>query len=260
MLVAEIQKHKTEQTYEPDFTIAIPGGIILGTHEKKMPSQLLTDLFQPLHKDLFQFYDVAENDIDLIWEQAGSYLPTEKHIYMPAGAVPRIEHEVAHFLEMSNIKRILYKDMGMEMIPLHHKMEDFNTLYCNNEEKRYSKNEIETAFNSKSYLAALIRELKVREIQKILLQEITSKDEAVSFKDLKYNTAWEVPAKNHLWDGQKQFEEWAINLTNQTRRAWTEEKVRFEFTRRVEYVQEWQATKKNHNLHPSIAIKKQCVS
>ncbi len=95
-----------------------------------------------------------------------------------------------------------------------------------------------------------MQELKVREIQKILLQKITSKDEAVSFKDLDYNVAWEAPEKNHLWDNQNQFMEWAINIANQTRRAWTEEKVRFEFKRRVDYVQEWQATKKNHS--PSI--------
>lgn len=193
---------------------------ILSSRQLKPKSKLLSELYSSVPENMFGFYCAFSNDIDD--EATGFYCPTPNAIYMPAGIIVRIEHETAHFLEMGSLKRLTYTDMGMSL----------------------------GAGRGTAYLASFTRELRVRQIERVLMCEEGANEPVKNFEDVMRNPVWGAPV-GKKFPTKKHAEEWAIDLANRTRRMWTEEKIRHEWTRRCEFMQDWMLTSKNHT-HPSV--------
>jgi len=176
-------------------------------------SQTLKDLFSTVPKGMFSFYAPMDNDVD--YDTAGYYCPTPNMIYIPGASFIKLEHEVAHFLEMSSLKRLTYTDMGMS--------------------------DAQGSFNSKGYFAAFVRELRVRQIQRVLMDEPGANNPVNGFDDIIRNPCWHAPDSKRFLN-KEQAQEWAIDIANKTRKTWTHEKIRHEFQTRIDYMQNWMSS------------------
>jgi hypothetical protein len=144
------------------------------------------------------------------------YIPEKERLLIPTD-LPLLQHEIAHIVEMTNFDRLLLNDLGM---PLNGVMKKFQT-------------------NSKYTFAALSRETRVEAIQSIIMDE-------PDFRFQKYitNPVWDP--KKHLPFGRfktvEDIGEWVQDIHEKTRKAWTKERVRYEWIERLNFIRNWMET------------------
>ncbi len=185
-------------------------------------NNLCAELLRSEDPGLFLFYDcIATRNVGEAWAHGvGTYSPTSRGLVMPSD-FPSIEHEIAHFLEMGNIERLKFCDMGMDSDP----------------GKWYER-------GPSILFIGFSRELRTRQIQKILEGEIEGGPNcklAKSMNDLTTNQSWHPDQQFSdfgKFKSAKEVEDYMIDLCNKVRQNWTQEKIRFEFKRRCAFMRE----------------------
>lgn len=164
----------------------------------------------------FKFYEMAgEDSID----PEHGYVPSKKTIFIPV-MLPNIKHEIAHMVEMTLPNRLLLPDWGMPKI-----------------NKELSK------FSEQGFIHSLVREIRVRAIQLHLESNWAVSERCLSFIK---SECIEKEIKSRLPFGKfKNFAQviaWMEHLRDTTYYAWSEERIVFEWEKRISYIQNWMET------------------
>lgn len=143
------------------------------------------------------------------------YLPTKKYIHWSID-LPAAHHEIAHFVELSNINRLLLPDF------------DFSLGISSN--------------NPKNAMAVYTRELRVRAIQRHMrvdykeYKDIQHIQNEFIFKEMKDSLPF------GRFKNEKELIDWSINLHDRTFNAWNKDRIEFEFNRRADFIRNWMET------------------
>jgi hypothetical protein len=125
-----------------------------------------------------------------------------------------LDHELAHILEMSQLPRLLEKDFGIkEFIPV--------------------------SRTRKSLFFLVLREVRVRAIQSRLMNKEKIGDEKINGPIFLISENF----KFGRFSNKKELEQYAYELYDRTYAAWTEERIRFEWNRRLEFIRNWMESK-----------------
>ena len=162
-----------------------------------------------------------------------SYLIYDNHIYLPC-VFPPVQHEIAHMVEIP-LPRLMLPDWGLSDVS--------RIIYKHPKEK------------VKTFFAAFSREIRVRAIQRIITankevplatyvramhSEVHPDTSNVSAFD---NETWTNAAIGYMQHDiypiktKNQLEDWIINLHNKTIKSWSVERIRYEWTRRLNIIQ-----------------------
>ena len=155
------------------------------------------------------------------------YFVQDGIIHMP-WFMPFLEHEVAHFVEMNDLTRLLKDDFG------------FDTMFYH-----YYNHKIIGSINYKRVISSSIRETRVRAIHYIIKCSFT-KDKDNFIKKFKYNYSAGLTlfSGNNLninfgrFKSNKEFEEYLLHTAERTFDIYNKEKILFEFDNRIKYVLE----------------------
>jgi hypothetical protein len=165
------------------------------------------------------FYNLIDiDDLD-----GNYYFPSKNEILFPCAFLAIETHEIAHMVEMRNYGRLTLPDWGM---------------------KNWSNGT--SKVSSKSFFAALSREIRVRAISIII------KDEVLTSHSTSYNIF-----NNFFWKGAaierfpfgkfKNFsdaQEWANVLVEKTLSHYNKDLIESEWLKRVDYISNWMETAK----------------
>ena len=152
------------------------------------------------------------------YEEDKGFFVTKKHIYMPY-VLPKVEHDIAHHVELKNPKRWLMADWGMP---------------------RFEKDTLPKS----AFFAALSREIRTRAIQ-LHIEVFSSEEQKLR------STTWDQ-FNNPYWKDMttklcpfgrfRHFKDvcaWMEDLRDRTSRAWSQERVVHEWSVRLKHIQEW---------------------
>lgn len=148
------------------------------------------------------------------------YIPSKDRLLFPCG-LPTATHEIAHMVEMKNLNRCLLPDWGM--IPP-------------SKSGDYSKWQSKAGF-----FAALSREIRVRAIERHM---VGPRDTIVNILN---NSTWKDMSGERLpfgrFDSMKTLSAWIDNLHQRTYNAWSLDRIRHEWTVRLDHIRHWMETK-----------------
>jgi hypothetical protein len=154
-------------------------------------------------------------DVD---EDKGFFV-TKSNIFIPY-VLPKVEHDIAHMVELRNPKRWTMADWGMP---------------------RFDDRNIKPG----PFFAALSREARTRAIQLYLEPEAVGNEEHTTFNQLA-NPYWRDMAKSLLpfgrFQSMKDVECWVGDLRERTYRAWSLDRIVHEWTVRLNHIQNWMET------------------
>lgn len=157
-------------------------------------------------------YDLYGN----LQEDAG-YIPTKTQIIFPVRH-PSANHQIAHIVEMKNSSRWTMIDWGMS--------NKFDEL------------------NGRHFFAALSREIRVRAIELHMNNEFNNKKSSRYF--IFNNYVWEDATIKFLPFGRfsslAQVHAWANDLRDRTYYAWNVERIRHEWSTRLNHIRNWMET------------------
>ena len=126
---------------------------------------------------------------------------------------PRLNHEIAHFVEMNDYDRLIKNDFGFS-------------------------NNIPSVSPS-AFFASLAREIRVMAIQSILSDDCNKYN---NFRPL-INDKWDNQSIKHLPFGRfgndNQVKEWQRDIFIKTYCSWSKDKIYEEFKARSEFVKNW---------------------
>lgn len=211
-------------------------------------SEFTQQLFSRAPKHMFRFYGdwvmmsnpPGYHKNDDMQNKNGLYTPTKKRIYIAGGGFPPIEHEVAHFLEMNNLERLTYCDMGMSTeYPLR-----AQTPY--EISNKYIKDNVVNIIDKKmgAWWTGWMRELRTRQIQLHLLDKpivmAKTMDDVTDNHHLHFERYFKSFGR---FQSTQEVTEYVIDQTNKIRLAWSRDRIVHEFDRRVNYLREWMETK-----------------
>lgn len=144
-----------------------------------------------------------------------AYIIRKNYIKITA-IIPRIEHEISHFVEMNDYSRLLKDDFGFAK-----------------DDSGFSK-----LMNKSSLFAAMVRETRVCAIQKHFMN--------VPSKNFFINEHWFESAYGYLpygkFSNKKQIHEWIEHMFKTTYNAWSKDRIYTEWCKRVSYIRDWQET------------------
>lgn len=139
-----------------------------------------------------------------------AYLPSKDKILIPAGGLPRLSHEIAHMVEIKK-ERCILPDWGFGA---------FGKL------------------SKKNIFAKLSREIRVLAIERHIRQ--TAKD---GIHLLKHNISWNNNIQQSLPFGRfknmQDVETWASLLDSKTFSHWSLDRIKYEWSIRLKYIQNW---------------------
>ena len=145
-------------------------------------------------------------------DSSGAYIPTKTHIIIPV-FLPLITHEISHLVEINPLERLLQNDFGMRIWPS----------------------------ISKKFWVALAREVRVRAIESII------EPKPFSSRKIEDNSEWLKMIEKAVPYGKfkdvKEVIEWTKHIHNTTIKQWDQERIRFEWCNRLDYLREWMETK-----------------
>jgi hypothetical protein len=154
-------------------------------------------------------------DVD---EDKGFFV-TKSNIFIPY-VLPKVEHDIAHMVELRNPKRWTMADWGMP---------------------RFDDHNIKPG----PFFAALSREARTRAIQLYMEPEAVGNEKHTTFNQLA-NPYWKDMAKSLLPFGRfhsmKDVECWMGDLRERTYRAWSLDRIVHEWTVRLNHIQNWMET------------------
>ena len=152
------------------------------------------------------------------------YFVQNSIIHMPY-KFPNLEHEVAHFIEMNDLTRLLKDDFG------------FNTFEYDHDKK--------SDINYRKIIATTIRETRVRAIQQIIQNGfIKNKDNFIKKFIYLYDNSFIVTTRQNIninfgrFKSNKEFIEYLLHTVEKTFDIYNKEKILFEFENRIKYVLE----------------------
>jgi hypothetical protein len=144
--------------------------------------------------------------------------------------LPCVEHEIAHIVEMNDLSRICLPDWGMGKI--HDGVHKLKT-------------------NPKFFFAAVAREIRVRNIQKIisgddLNMRVGSKKDNAYAAVIKNSYSWIDPAAKFIPFGRfrtmDEFYDWTIHLAETTLKNYSIERIRHEWDVKLNIMREYMYT------------------
>lgn len=154
-------------------------------------------------------------------EEDKGFFITKKHIYIPY-SLPKVEHDLAHLVEMNAPRRWTMPDWGLP---------------------RFEKDVMPAG----QVFAALSRECRTRAIQ---LHMETFPSEEAKFKSTSWsqlnNFYWADLVKSVLPFGRfknyRDVEDWNAMLRERTFKAWSLERIRHAWEVRLNHIQHWMET------------------
>lgn len=154
-------------------------------------------------------------DVD---EDKGFFV-TKDHIFFPY-VLPKIEHDIAHLVELKSSRRWTLPDWGMP---------------------RFSKEDIKPG----PFYAALARETRTRAIQLHLQPEKVGDMSSTVFNPLA-NPYWEMMACKLLPFGRfkcmQDIHCWVGHLRERTYQAWCLDRIEHEWQMRINHISNWMET------------------
>ena len=152
--------------------------------------------------------------LDDLVERKG-YIPTKTGIYMPC-ALPSIEHEIAHFVEMEDKSRWTKTDWGLGVNP------DF----------------LDTA-TIPHVIAAAARETRVRAIQ----YQISNEQNPYLFNNIYWREAMEHRVVGTgRFKSHKDISDWLWSMSIRTQSDWDLDRIESAWKERVSHLQNWMET------------------
>lgn len=152
-------------------------------------------------------------------EDNKGFFVTKRHIFIPY-QLPKIEHDIAHLLELRNPKRWTMVDWGMP---------------------RFETDRIKHG----PFFAALCREARTRAIQLHLEPEAMGDERNTTFNQLA-NPYWSDMTERLLPFGRfksmKDVRCWMGDMRERTYKAWSLDRVVHEWTVRLDYIRNWMET------------------
>jgi hypothetical protein len=146
---------------------------------------------------------------------------TKDHIHIPY-ALPTIEHEIAHAVEMQNPVRWTLPDWGLS-----------------NYGNRHVK------MSASKLFAAVARETRVRAIQLHLEKDLINR-RSTCFNILS-NETWSTWVRQFIPFGRfKNYQDvnfWIEDLRDKTYKAWNLDRIRYEWSVRLAHMQNWMETR-----------------
>jgi hypothetical protein len=141
------------------------------------------------------------------------YYEVEKSQITFTTKYPRLNHEIAHFVEMNNLDRLIKNDFGFS-------------------------NNIPTVSPS-AFFVSLAREVRAMAIQSILSDDCNKYN---NFRPL-INDKWDNQAKKHLpfgrFENENQVKEWQRDIFAKTYCRWSKDIIYEEFKIRSEFIKDW---------------------
>jgi hypothetical protein len=173
--------------------------------------------------DWIQHLKVGKEDLSDLpqYKDIVGYLPTKDYLYFTV--VIRIEHQIAHLLEMNNLDRCVQMDYGFE---------NFSKII-------YSH----TPPKPKPLFAALSREIRVGSIQSYFKSNPQLHQEN---QEVLLNDFWKNFVKSSLPFGRfnslQDVIEWGEHLKSQTYKAWSVDRIHHEWSIKLNHLRNWMET------------------
>ncbi len=154
------------------------------------------------------------------------FVVTKEWIYIPR-ALPTVEHEIAHAVEMKDQKRWLLPDWGLAVEPF---------------------NRDESKLTARMMFAAMSREIRVRAIELVMLDPKERNDKSSTrYNILNNQHAWGEWTKRFTPFGRfksvKEVEDWVHTMREQTLKAWSLERVEHEWKIRFNHMRNYMDTR-----------------
>ena len=146
------------------------------------------------------------------------YVPLKTHIYIPY-SFPRLSHEVAHMVEMTNNSRLVMIDWGMPV-------------------KIFKK--------APGILALLSRETRVRVIEDVLVGRKPNISTVIEHSYM--SKMFPQVIGNSRFKEVRDVENWIEDLHERTLKAWSFDRIMVECHKRMEYILNWMETSESQNL------------
>lgn len=152
-------------------------------------------------------------------EEDKGFFVTKDHIFIPY-ELPKVEHDIAHLLELKNSKRWTLPDWGMP---------------------RFDRDNIKPG----SFFAALSREIRTRAIQLHMEPKAMGNENDTTYNQLA-NPYWYDMTKKLLPFGRfksmKDVECWLGHQRECTYKAWCLDRIVHEWNVRLDYIRNWMET------------------
>lgn len=152
-------------------------------------------------------------------EDDKGYFVTKSNIFIPY-QLPKIEHDIAHLVELTNSKRWTMTDWGMP---------------------RFDDDNIKPG----PFFAALCREARTRAIQLHMQPEAIGDNNNTTYNQLA-NSYWMSMTKSLLPFGRfkclKDVECWMGDIRERTYKAWSLDRITHEWKIRLDHIRNWMET------------------
>jgi len=149
------------------------------------------------------------------------FIVKHEHIYIP-WAQPAVEHELSHLVELNSSRRWTMTDWGMPRFEV-------------------------GGISAPRIFAALARETRVRALQRHLMTFKNDQELQDSWVWNQCNNPyWEQMVRRNLPFGRfRDYQDvtmWIRDLHEKVYRAWSQDRIRHEWTVRLEHIQNWMET------------------
>lgn len=152
-------------------------------------------------------------------EENKGFFVTKQHIFIPY-ELPKIEHDIAHLLELKNSKRWTMVDWGMPR---------FDADYI----------------KPRPFFAALSREIRTRAIQLYMEPKAYGDMKSTTFNQLA-NPYWYGMAEKLLpfgrFNSMQDVESWLGHVRECTYSAWCKDRIVHEWNIRLDHIRNWMET------------------
>ena len=178
--------------------------------------------------DKYNCFKISREPIFMLNDLHIGYFVKNGYIHMP-NLLPTFYHEMAHFVEMNDLSRLLKDDFGFDTT-------DYNY---------YNSYTLTGSVNYRRVISCSIRETRVRAIENIIyLGFIKDKDKFIEKFISKYENKYILNIKKDTninfgrFKSNKEFEEYLLHTAEKTFDIYNKEKILFEFDNRIKYVLE----------------------
>ena len=181
----------------------------------------------PLVNRLFQMeprirvFQFADDPMDFLNESFG-YIPRKDCLLIPC-VLPAAEHEIAHMVEMTDLRRLVLPDLGL-------------ASEMNSKVWKTSTGLPETM---SVVISAAAREARVRAIQNHFFPE-------AKFTPMWKHSVWGEDVGKRLekepfgrLKSFKDYKDWINDIQTKTFVAWSPERIEHEWIRRLDYIRDW---------------------
>jgi hypothetical protein len=156
---------------------------------------------------------------DLTNGKVQGYIPTKSAIHIPC-RFPRINHEIAHIVEVKDFTRLTKIDWGMRIFG---RARRTDPLYV---------------ASDNGFFAGMAREIRVKAIER----RMNDSDAYSAF----LSAGWLYDAERRLpfgkFDTFKDLSVWMMTLSERAFNDWNKDRIRFEWEKRLHYLQDWMET------------------